>query len=232
MAEILAVLWQVIKNWWAFMSCAFWTFAGLWQLSSNPTSWTQIKVFFILAGLSLVLGFLQTIFTEHRKRIAAEKKLEAERPRLGVNTHSVEGPKAWAESPVPVTFTIQHINGRVPTSIHFEPVTSKHRKFALAFNPLPYANRPPHPTLMGFEIIEVGVPSLNAVDWEKTRPIQKQLLGLFLDDSPIELVKLEYPLVGHFIDGDDPCSQTFCLRFEKNRFRFLEDTSPPSIVSS
>ena len=232
MAEIWAVVWEIIKNWWAYMSCAIWTGAAFWQLAFNPTSQTQIKIYFIAAGASLLLGFLQTIFTEHHKRITAEKKVNDNRPILGINTSSVEGPKTWAEHPVPVTFYIQHLSGRLPTAIRFDHVLSKQRKFSLVFSPLPYANRPPHPTGMSFEVIEVGVPLLNAKDWERTRDTQKNLLDLFLYDSPKELMRLDYPLISHFMDGDDPCSQAFCLRFEMDRTRFSADTTPCANLSS
>jgi hypothetical protein len=161
-----------------------------------------------------------------------EKKVNDNRPILGINTSSVEGPKTWAEHPVPVTFYIQHLSGRLPTSIRFDPVLSKQGKFSLVFSPLPYANRPPHPTGMSFEVIEVGVPQLNAKDWERTKDTQKNLLDLFLYDGPKGLMRLDYPLISHFMDGDDPCSQAFCLRFEMDRIRFSADTTPCGNLSS
>jgi hypothetical protein len=73
---------------------------------------------------------------------------------------------------------------------------------------------------MRYEIFEIGAPQLNAHDMERTRPYQKKILGLFLDDSPMELVQLDYGLSVHFLDGIDRRSQQFVLRFDKQRWRF------------
>jgi hypothetical protein len=186
----------------------------------------------IASALAFLVAAYSAWREEHKKRIAAEQKHEDNKPLLGLETHSVEGPKTWTEHPVPVTFTIQHIGGRVPTAIRFDPIPSKHEKYSLVFNPLPFANRPPHPTGMSFEVLEVGVPSLNAVDREKTRDTQKKLFDLFLDDGPKGLLKIEYPLISQFMDGDEPCSQAFCLRFEMDRIRFSPDTTPCTKISS
>ena len=162
---------------------------------------------------------------ERRKRIAAEQKLEDSRPKLGINSHSVEGPREWAEHRVPVTFTIQHLSGRVPISIRFDAVLSKLGRFSLRFDSLPHVDSTPHQTGMRFEVVEVGAPKLSAKDWEATKPYQKELLELFLNDRPEGLSELKYPLIANFLDGDEPCSQAFLLRFEMDRFRFSEDTS-------
>lgn len=49
------------------MSCALWTFLGLWILLYNPTSRRQIVAYFALAGFSLLCALLQTIYRQHQE---------------------------------------------------------------------------------------------------------------------------------------------------------------------
>jgi hypothetical protein len=66
---------------------------------------------------------------------------------------------------------------------------------------------------------------LSAHDLEKIGNIEGQMLRLFLDDSPSELIELHYTLAAHFKDGEEERSQSFRLTFDKGRFRFLANTS-------
>ncbi len=85
---------------------------------------------------------------------------------------------------------------------------------------MPHISSSPQESGIGFEVIEVGAPQLSARDWEQTRPYKKKLLGMFLDDSPMELIELDYIFAVHFLDGADPCIQQFTLTFDKQRWRF------------
>jgi hypothetical protein len=157
---------------------------------------------------------------QRAKRIKAENALSDNRPLLGVNYEGTEGPEAWKKHPAPIAFTIQHLTGRVPTAIQFEPIPSKNGRFSLNFDALPHVERPPQRSPMRYEVIESGAPQMSARDWEATRPDIKELLGMFLDDSPMELIELDYGLTAHFQDGTDQRSQRFTLMFDKQRWRF------------
>jgi len=186
------------------------------------------------ASLAIILGFVSAYriwLKEHDRAEATEKEIEElrkkffnERPKLGLNVHSIEGPRAWMEHGAPVTFTIQHLSGRVPTSVRFDPIPSKQGKFLLQFDPLAHVD-PPHEKPMSWDVIEVGVPLLSAKDREKTASIKKDMLNLFLKDTPSFSGDLEYTLVVNFTDGEELRTQTFHLNFETNKYRFSENTA-------
>jgi hypothetical protein len=147
-------------------------------------------------------------------------------PKLGVNIEGIDGRRAWMEHAFPVVFTIKHLAGRLPTSIRFEPIPSKQGKFSLCFAALPHVEQPPQRTTIRFEVLEVGVPPLNARDRETIKTTEKDMLMLFLDDSPNDWIELDYPVVTHFKDGEDSLDYTFHLRFNMVRYGFAEDTTP------
>jgi hypothetical protein len=152
-------------------------------------------------------------------------KHSSERPLLGLNIHSSRGEKTWRTTGVPVAFTIQHLGGRIPTSIRFDLIPSKQGKFSLRFDALPHANPAPHQTEIGFEVVETGVPKLSPKDWATTQQYQGELLRLFVCDSPSNMGEIRYDMIAHFKDGDDECNQTFHLIFDTYRFCFSENTA-------
>jgi hypothetical protein len=153
------------------------------------------------------------------------QKYSNNRPRLGLNIHSVQGEIKWRTTGVPVAFTIQNLGGRIPTSIRFDPIPSKSGKFLLRFDALPHADPGSHPTGINFEVIETGVPQLSAKNWATTQQYQGELLRLFVHDVPVVTSQTEYKLVTHFNDGDDECEHIFHLIFDSHRFCFLENTA-------
>ncbi len=183
--------------------------------------WAASALAFLIAAYS-AWGKQRTKRVEAENKVAElKKRLEDNRPILGMNAESTIGRSAWAEHPIPVMFTIQHLTGRLPTAIRFDLIPSKNGKFSLCFDALPHVERPPQRTPISYEVFEAGASQLSASDWEATRPHQKQMLGMFLDDSPMELIELDYSLVVHFLDGTDQRSQEFTLTFDKLRSRFL-----------
>lgn len=81
----MATVWEIVKVWWGYMSCALWTFMGLGVLIFNPTAIHQRNLYFILAGVSLLFAFLQTIYIQHRQIASTNAKLreiEEARPRI------------------------------------------------------------------------------------------------------------------------------------------------------
>jgi len=197
-------------------------FSGNKGLIHTQWAWwiASAFAFFIASRLAWDEQRTKRIEAEQRA-VNAEKKLEDERPKLGITAHSTEGPKAWEQHPMPLVLTIQRLGGRIPTGIRFDPVSSKNGRYLLQFDPLAHIYSSPQESGIGFEVIENGAPQLSASDWEKTRPYQKELLGLFLDNSPMELITLDYILTAHFLDGTESRDQRFTLTFDKQRWRFL-----------
>jgi len=187
--------------------------------------------------LAIILGFFSAYrvwMKENDQTEAARSELENikkkyfdGRPQLSFQAHSDVGPKAWEENPSPVTFTIHHLSGRVPTSIYFDPVFSKNGNFSLQFESLPHISSTPGFEGVGFEVNEIGVPPLTAANRETIHRYGKIMLrDRFLADNPPELVELDYELKVHFKDKEDVWDQSFNLIFDKARFRFLIGTAP------
>ena len=228
--DFFAYLNAVRKHWWPLMSCALFTGLGMWIFYADKSNAWAIRATFALAGFCLLIACYLAWHDEHTRVAAVEdekRKLQNkyfdERPLLGIETHSVEGPKTWREHAVPVTFSLHHLSGRVPTAIHFEPILSLLGKFSLHFDAVPHAEK--HPKGIGFRVEQVGAPRLSAHDLEKIGNIEGELLRQFLDDSPPELVELSYNLNAHFKDGEEEYTQPFRLTFDKERFRFLPNTA-------
>jgi hypothetical protein len=70
------LIWQFIKHWWAYMSCALWTLMAFWQLFYNKSNKFLIGIYVSLAILSLILGTATTAYEQYLKRREYEQKLE------------------------------------------------------------------------------------------------------------------------------------------------------------
>jgi hypothetical protein len=228
--DFLDYLNAVRKHWWTLMSCALFTGLGMWILYADKSNAWAIRATFALATFCLLIACYLAWHDEHaRVRFLENEKSKLhdkyfdERPLLGIETHSVEGPKTWREHPVPVTFSIHHLSGRVPTAIRFEPIPSLLGKFSLHFGAVPHAEK--HPKGIRYRVDQVGAARLSAYDLEKIGNIEGQLLRYFLDDSPPELIELQYDLIAHFKDGEEERTQSFRLTFDKGRFCFLPNTA-------
>ena len=77
--------WGVLSKWWGLMSCAFWTLLALWVLISNPNAKSQLIAYFALAGFSLLLALLQTIYRQHNEI----GRLTALPPEITLTIHDV-----------------------------------------------------------------------------------------------------------------------------------------------
>jgi hypothetical protein len=70
------LIWQFIKHWWAYMSCALWTFLAFWQLFYGKSNRVLIWIYLSLAVLSLILGIATTAYEQYLKRRECEQRLE------------------------------------------------------------------------------------------------------------------------------------------------------------
>lgn len=88
-------VWGVVSKWWGFMSCAFWTFLGLWILVYSPSAKNQVAAYFALAGFSLLCALLQTIYRLDKQI----KRLNALPPEIKIAVEDVvmhrTGDKDW-----------------------------------------------------------------------------------------------------------------------------------------
>jgi hypothetical protein len=208
----------------ALMSGAFSVVREVLQII-NPAKYQEKSLFFACLIVACILAFALLWWDENQAKRRVEKALNDNRPKLGIRPHSDEGPERWEQNPNPVAFTIEHLGGRVPTSVRFDPILSKQGKFAIQFDSLSYV-KPPHPEPLQFDIVEVGAPLLQARDLEATKGYKKRMLHLFLEDTPPGPVLFVYPVTVHFIDGDEERSEAFQLVFDPRRHCFIENTVP------
>jgi len=200
--------------------------ASLWVASN-----IQRVLYGSLAGILLLVSAYRIWAKENTRA----KKAEAEvvnltqkyfdgQPKLGVDILSTEGMKQWMEMGEPVQFYLQHLSGRVATDVRFDLIVSKLGKFSLQFDSLPHVNTQVRNTLV-YEIQDVGAVSLGYRDREKIGNISKEMLRLFLMDSPNESSNVEYPLIARYKDGDNERIHIFHLRFDQHRFKFSRNTA-------
>jgi hypothetical protein len=198
--------------------------ASLWV-----TSQIQRVLYGSLAGILLMLSAYRIWVKQNARAEKAEAELVNlkgqyfdEQPKLSMEILCTEGMKTWMEMGDPVQFYLRHLSGRVATDVRFDPILSKLGKFSLCFEPLPHVV--PQVRLV-YEVQDVGAPSLGYKDRDKIGNVSKELLGLFLLDSPKEAGEVEYPVTAHYKDNNTKRSHTFYLRFDQHRFRFLRNTA-------
>jgi hypothetical protein len=181
------------------------------------------SVFGLLTIVFFCIGAFLAWNSERGKRVEGEKKWEDQRPRLGLEANSYDGENTWAKHNNPVTFRLKLLSGRVPESIHFDPIPSKSGRFILEFGAVPHVE-PLQQKVMTFDVVEVGKPALSAKDREATFACQKDMLLLFLSDLPECSGEVQYPLVVRFLDRNEHREQAFNLRWDWAKYGFGSDT--------
>jgi hypothetical protein len=171
------------------------------------------------------------IFLMFRAQYDAWKKLDEkvnnyldDHPRLGLNVVGFFGRQEWSDQAdsknTPAHFSIEHLGGRIPTDVRFDPIHSKRGTWTLCFGALPYV-KPPVRQGMEYEVLEKGE--------RITSRISKELgwgtcLMWFVVDTEPQPEQDEYLLTVRYMDGDAERTQTFKLVFDKTRFGFLPNT--------
>jgi hypothetical protein len=185
------------------------------------------SIFGLLTILFFCFGGYQAWNVERDERIKIEKKYLDEKPQIGLEIHSYEGPTAWTSAYAKnvCVFTLHQISGRIAQSIQFDPIPSKGGKFVLNFDPVSFLDPAPTPTSLRYEINEPPHPRPSGADLEKMGDMEGKLLYLFLVDSPPELTLLEYSLTATFKDRSDERIQTFKIVFDTRTYRFLPSTN-------
>lgn len=172
-------------------------------------------------------GAFQAWNKEREARVELERRYFDERPELVLEIISPQGPAAWRERATRdiCWFWMQQLSGRAAKSVRFDSIPSINGRFALDFDAVSFVERSPRRTALIYHIQEVGCPTLSGHDLDEIGDIEGQLLGMFLDDSPPELISLNYRLIVRFKDREDEeRTKTFRLVFDKHRFAFLPNT--------
>jgi len=193
-------------------------FAGDKGLLRNQVTW------WVASAIAFLIASRSAWGEERKKRIGFQRQWEDNSPVLGLEINSFEGPKTWLTHTTPVTMAIKLLTGRVPTSIHFDPLTSRSGAFRLKFDSLPHVDSP-HPWPMRFEIEEVAKPKLSAKDRETTHIYERDMLLLFLNDANEKSSIDVFPLTARFLDRGEQRAQTFRLRWDWSKHGFLRDTT-------
>ena len=193
-------------------------FAGDKGLLRNQVTW------WIASAVAFLVASRSAWGEERKKRIDIERKWEENSPVLGLEINSFEGPKVWQTHVNPVTMMIKLLTGRVPTSIHFDPLSSKSGAFRLRFDPLPHVDSQ-RLWPMKYEIEEVGKPKLSAKDRETTHVYEKDMLLLFLNDAKEKSATDVFLLTARFLDRDERRTQTFNMRWDWSTYGFQRDTT-------
>jgi hypothetical protein len=217
-------------------------FSEWWSGLSGPSSvpfavaslWVSSPVQRVLYGSLAVILLLFSAYRIWSKQrdwtdkaeselLNLKKKYLDDQPKFGMDILSTEGMKQWMETGDPVQFHLQHLGGRMATGIRFDPILSKMGKFSLQFDSLPHLHLSVRNMLI-YEIQDVGAPTLGYRDRDKIGNVSKEMLRLFLLDSPKGAGELDYPLIARYSDNDEERTHTFHLRFDPHRFKFARNT--------
>jgi len=176
--------------------------------------------FYILIVVFFCIG---SAIAWHKEYKVAQKYLD-EQPRLGLHIVSQFGRKEWQDQAdsknTPVWFSVEHLGGRIPTNVRFDPIRSQKGSWTLCFGSEPYV-KPPVRSMLSYEIRENGQPinsgTVNKLGWGI-------FLMHFVCDREPQPEQDEFMLIARYMDGDAERTQTFKLVFDSTRFGFLPNT--------
>lgn len=223
----------VTRHLWALMSCAIFTAIGFYAAFASKNNEWIVRSTFLAAVVCLFMACFLAWKDEHTKLLEATAEKEQlkqryfdERPKLGMVINGPRGEGEWTRRAHTgnVYFEMQHLSGRIPTSIRFDPIPSKLGRFLLQFEALSYLTQSVRPTL-DYDILEVGAAPLSAADLETTRPYVGEMLMVFLGDTPDAASEAEYVLTARFRDNEEERSQSFRLLFNRDGYYFERNTA-------
>jgi len=171
-----------------------------------------------------------TVFLMFVAQYDAWKKLDEEvqkylddRPRLGLHIVSHFGYKEWQKAVdgrnTPVHFSLEHLGGRIPTDVRFDPIQSKKGTWTLCFGSESYVT-PPVRLMLAYELRDKGASIdhvIGDLGWGT-------FLLEFVKDSDPQPERDEYLLTVRYMDRDVERTQAFKLVFDKSKFGFLSNT--------
>lgn len=202
------------------MSCALFTVLGAYVFYADKSNKWALGATGAMAVLCLLIACYLAWADEYKK---VQRYLD-DRPRLGLEISSVFGRKEWQEQAdsrnTPAHFRLEHLSGRIPTDVRFDPVQSKRATWTLCFGSESYI-KPPVPTLLFYEVREKGAridqKIIDHLGWGT-------FLMHFVADTDSQPEQDEYLLTLRYKDGDAECTEAFKLIFDKDKFGFLQNT--------
>jgi hypothetical protein len=212
------------------MSCAAFTFLGMWVLYANESNTWSLRATFGLAicclfwacflawkdkekEVEILKAQIRDLKTSTAIQIS-ELNQEANDgiPRLGMRGISLFKGTPWSrdDEMAEVEFRLCLLSGRPATSITIEPVYSKNSSYSVHFATLSF--------LKGTEEYAIAFEVKNRGESVSRRPdgYGKWHLGHFLWDSRIEGGVETSPIIVNFKDGTDLIQQRFRLTFDFN----------------
>ena len=219
----MAALFDFLKNWWAWMSCALWTFLGFGVLALNPTAKTQMHLYFAAAILSLILALVQTLYSERKRRIAAEKMLDTQRPRIALIPTKF-GSGRWFYLPFisgESVFSVVWLSGDPAQHIQVLPIPHPKHRMNLVFKQVDYLSRE-HPKECLAYSVHIDARS-DDLEWGN----QEILRCIFLRDDGAEYEHtVDYRAAISFFWKDVRLEEECILRWDPNA-SILEVLSMP-----
>ncbi|MGD0417651.1 MAG: hypothetical protein ABSA80_20005 [Terriglobales bacterium] len=202
------------------MSCAIFTILGAYVFYADKSNRWALGATGILAVLCLLIACYLAWADEYKK---VQKYLD-DGPRLGLYIVSFFGRKEWQEQAdsknTPVHISIEHLGGRIPTDVRFDPIQSKKGTWTLCFGSESYV-KPPVRLPLSYEIREKGANIdqriIDHLGWGT-------FLLSFVNDTDPQPEQDEYLLTVRYKDGDAERTQVFKLVFDKTKFGFLSNT--------
>lgn len=132
MNNILPFSAALIRKWWALMSCAVFTFLGLYSLVANKSNRWLIGASFVAAAFLFLVAAFLAWNDEHKGKIAAELQLKDEEPKVMFGLLS---PVDWTnlDSFGEYVFTVTNYGKRPARYLQIQPVDSAAGVFRLNF---------------------------------------------------------------------------------------------------
>jgi hypothetical protein len=195
-----------------------------WVRDFPPSLWLVIGVLLLFWSCYAAWHdkFEEVIKVEKELAQAKDDYL-SEQPKFGIKILYQAGQEAWFDrrddDAIMVQFVLEHLGGRTPTSIRFDPIISLNCRFCLTIHDIPFLSpNPPRYEHLAFYVwINGRRPEDDIYAFNKTK--QASWLDNFVSDRPKAMDKCVYPLVVRYKDGNDERAKRFEIEYAtKMRF--------------
>jgi hypothetical protein len=164
----------IIKRWWALMSCAVFTFIGLYALIASKSNAWIIGASLTSAALAFFVAAFLAWNEEHLARIKAEKQLKDEEPKIIFALLANDIDWSNINSGQEYVFTVTNIGKRIATHVEIQSLESRNGMYRIHFEKLTVLRGDGHYYSLSHEI-EHGTTKAERDKW---------LLWDFLHDFP------------------------------------------------
>lgn len=205
----------VFRHWWALMSCAIFTLLGAYVFYADKSN----KWALWATGGMAIFCLLVACYLAWRDEHIQVVKYAENRPKLALEINSLRGIEEWQkqadERESPVWFWVEHLSGRVATSVNFDALKSSRGAYTLHLTSLSYVKPGPR-YVVKYELRNEENPiDVAHLGWGTF------LMHFFGDtDSKQD----NFSLVARYMDGEEECTQTFKFTFKKAEFVVTQNT--------